>query len=246
MRARLLERGAARVSLAQLYWPDWLAVTFAGFGPSMLRAARAIRGARRIADAPLIVVGHSAGGTVARLAMSPEPFRGRCANVSSDVGCLVTLGTPHTLYDTIPGWDHPGLQVMRFLERVTPGAYFAPTTGYVTVGSTLVPPGRVPRTNAFKRLISDIMGSIVGATPGVAGDGIVGNDLSQLDGARHVELHDTLHGTLGSPWYGDASVIDRWWPVALDEWHRALAARDSADGVSDGDGTLAGGGGGDR
>lgn len=228
MRRRLLDRGAARVSIAQLYWPDWAAVAFAGFGPSLLRGARAIREARREAGAPVIVIGHSAGGTVARLAMSPEPLNGRFAGVAADVGCLVTLGTPHTLYDTIRGWDHPGLQAMRFLDRVSPGAFFAPTTGYVTVGSTLVAPHVRARTNSPKRLLNSVMSSIVGQTPGVGGDGIVGNDLSQLEGARHLEMPDTLHGTLGSPWYGDGKIIDRWWPVATAEWRAALAARASA------------------
>ena len=95
MRARLLERGAARVTVAPLHIPDWLAAAFVGFGPSLLRVARAIREARRASDMPLIVVGHSAGGLVARLAMASFPLDGRLGNVAGDVGCLVTLGTPH-------------------------------------------------------------------------------------------------------------------------------------------------------
>ena len=66
MRARLLERGAARVTVAPLHWPDWLALTLVGFGPVMLRGARAIREARRVSPTPLIVIGHSAGGLVSR------------------------------------------------------------------------------------------------------------------------------------------------------------------------------------
>jgi hypothetical protein len=225
MRRRLLDRGAAHVSIARLYLPDWLALGMVGFGPVMLRGARAIREARRTSDAPLIVVGHSAGGIVSRLAMSPEPFDGRQVDVADDVGCLVTLGTPHTLYDTIPGWQHPALKATRFLERVTPGAWFAPTTGYVTVGSSRVLPGGDARTHPFKRPLNSIMGAIVGQTPGVRGDGMVGNDLSQLAGARHIELPDVLHGTFGGPWYGDGHVIDRWWPVALESWREARAAR---------------------
>jgi hypothetical protein len=30
---------------------------------------------------------------------------------------------------------------------------------------------------------------------------------------------------VGAPWYGDDIMLDRWWPVALDLWRSALAAR---------------------
>jgi hypothetical protein len=228
MRRRLLERGAARVSIAQLYWPDWMAATFAGFGPSLLRAGRAIREARSEASAPPIVIGHSMGGLISRLAMSPVPFDGRHVGVADDVGCLVTLGTPHTLYPTIPYWkDHPGIEVTEFLGRVSPGAFFAPTTGYLTVGSTLVRPAERAPTNSLKHVVNRTMSTMVGQTEGIGGDGIVGDDLAQLDRVRHISLPDVLHGTFGGPWYGDGHVMDRWWPAALEEWHRALAARDS-------------------
>jgi hypothetical protein len=228
LRRRLLERGAARVSIAQIYWPDWFGITVAGFGPVLLRGARAIREARGDADAPLLVVGHSAGGIVSRLAMSPEPLDGRVAGVANDIGCLVTLGTPHRLYDTIPGWDHPGLKALRFLDRVSPGAWFAPTTSYVTVGSVFVDSDRRGPSNPLKQGINGIMRKVVGQTPGVGSDGIVSSDLTRLDGARHVQLERALHGTFGAPWYGNEEPVDRWWPIALEEWNRALVARDRA------------------
>jgi pimeloyl-ACP methyl ester carboxylesterase len=226
MRSRLLERGAAGVSVARLHLPDWAGMAFVGMGPAMLRGARAIREARRATPQPVLVVGHSAGGIVARLAMAPVPLDGRCAGVADDVACLVTLGTPHLLRPSIPFWRHPGLAATEFLQRVSPGAAFAPTTQYLTVGSTYVlAHGRAP-TNPVKQAINLLMRSLVGETPGSRGDGIVGNDLTRLDGVRHVELPDVLHGTFGGPWYGDASVIDRWWPEALDGWRRGVAARE--------------------
>ncbi len=30
---------------------------------------------------------------------------------------------------------------------------------------------------------------------------------------------------VGAPWYGDASVVDVWWPVALRAWRVALGVR---------------------
>lgn len=231
MRERLMGRGAASVRIASLHWPDWLAMSFAGMGPVMLRGARAIREARRASDEPLLVIGHSAGGIVARLAMAPEPLDGRQVGVADDVGCLVTLGTPHTLLPSLPLWRHPGVRATEFLEVVSPGAYFAPTTEYVTVGSTRVPIGTWAPTNSLKNLINRVMSRFVGEEVGTLGDGIVGNEISQLGGALHLEMPDVLHGTVGGPWYGDSAIIDRWWPVALERWASARQARAASSGI---------------
>ncbi|CAN5652580.1 alpha/beta fold hydrolase [soil metagenome] len=225
MRKRLLARGALRVTIAGLHEPDWLAAAFAGFGPALLRGARAIREARHEAPDPLIVVGHSAGGIVARLAMSPAPLDGRHVGVADDVGCLATLGTPHSLRPHRPWWEHAGQRATRFLERTTPGAWFAPATGYVTVGSVAVPPRGQDPAPPPKQLLNRLLTSFVGPTSSVGGDGIVTDDLARLPGARHVTLHDSLHGTFGGPWYGDGHVMDSWWPVVVEEWRAALEAR---------------------
>jgi hypothetical protein len=230
MRARLLERGAARVSVVPLHVPDWLVAAFVGFGPALRRVVRAVRAARRASDAPLIVVGHSAGGILARLALSEEPFRGRQGGVAVDVGCLVTLGTPHVVRPHARWAGHAGERATRFLARSSPGAWFAPATRYLTVGSAAVAP-RAPDPAPFpKHLLNRILTDFVGPSVHVSGDGIVTDDLTHLEGARHLTLDDALHGTLGGPWYGDGRVVDRWWPIALEEWRLALEARADASG----------------
>jgi hypothetical protein len=225
MRSRLLATGAERVTIAGIHLPDWLALPFAGMGPVSLRGARAIRDARRASPAPLIVIGHSAGGIVARLAMSTVPFERRVTGVADDVGCLVTLGTPHRLLPSIPFWRHPGVRATEFLERVSPGTHLAPRCGYLTVGSSLVPPEARRVTNPARSIVNRMLRPFIGAVPGASGDGIIDDELSRLDGARHVELPDVLHGTFGGPWYGDAEVIERWWPAAVAAWHSAIVAR---------------------
>jgi hypothetical protein len=227
MRARLLARGASGVVVTPLHLPDWLAITFAGMRPAMLRTARSIRAARGASPAPLIVIGHSAGGILSRLAMSPHVLDGRLPSVAGDVGCLVTLGTPHRLRPSMP-WRHPGVRAAELLDREAPGAAHLPTTGYLTVGSTLVSwDERVP-TNLFKQGLGAIMRRFVGPMAGGHGDGIVEDECCHLEGADHLSLPDVLHGTVGGPWYGDARVIDRWWPAAVDAWRKALAAREAA------------------
>src|SRR5688500_15384310 len=108
MRARLLERGAARVTVAPIHVADWIAAAFVGFGPLLLRAGRAIVQAHRVSGAPIIVVGHSAGGIVSRLAMAPRPFDGRRVSAADAVGCLVTLGTPHVVHPHDPWRGNAG------------------------------------------------------------------------------------------------------------------------------------------
>jgi pimeloyl-ACP methyl ester carboxylesterase len=75
LRRRLLRRGAARVDIAPLWTPDWLLAGIVGFEPVTRRATRAIRATYRAAGAkPIIVIAHSGGGVVARLAMSERPW----------------------------------------------------------------------------------------------------------------------------------------------------------------------------
>ncbi|MGD8485978.1 MAG: hypothetical protein PVG27_09725 [Chloroflexota bacterium] len=224
MRRRLLEAGAERVTIAPIHWPDWGVMAVAGMGPLLLRGARAIREARRVSRDPIIVVGHSMGGVVARLATCETPLDGRRAALADDIGCLVTLGTPHAFDPRIP-WRHAGVRAVEHLARHCPGARFAPRTAYLSVGSRLVPPARRAPVRTSVHLLNRVLRDLVGETAGVPGDGLVGSDRSRLGGARHVELYDILHGLIYGPWYGDTAAIERWWPAAVEEWRGALAAR---------------------
>jgi hypothetical protein len=226
MAQRLRSRGAARVSVASIHLPDWAVMAFAGMGPLMLRGARAIHDARRQAPEPLLVVGHSLGGVVARLAVSGEPFEGRRADVAADVACLVTLGSPHRFRPRIP-WRHPAVRATEHLAAIAARSPEAPSIPVLTVGSTWVDPLRRRRVRGIDELLARTLLAFVGETPGERGDGLVGNDLCQLEGARHIALPDVIHGVFGSPWYGDEEVIDRWWPVALDLWRQSPAGTEA-------------------
>ena len=223
-RRRLLRAGAARVDICRLWPPDWMVAGLVGFGPILRRTGRAIAatylaGGRK----PILVIGHSAGGIAARLAMSPVPFGGRVADVSEAVGCLVTLGTPHGLYALPNRYQHAGHQAAAFLDRETPGAFFAPRTSYLSIGSKLelAPEDRRPGG----RIGDEIFRMIVGDDAALDGDGIVPLAAAHLEGARHITFEGVRHGMIGAPWYGDTEVMARWWPVALELWNDALDAR---------------------
>jgi hypothetical protein len=171
------------------------------------------------------VVGHSAGGILSRLAMSPEPFAGRRAAVADAIGCLVTLGTPHDLHRAVVPYAHRGIEAARFLAEHTPGAFFAPATAYLTVGSDLVHPVSAPGRHRWDRARGGLFRGIVGSALPGGGDGIVSVAAAHLPEARQLTYSDIRHGHIGGPWYGDDLAVDRWWPLAVELWRGALSVR---------------------
>ena len=221
--ARRLRARADRVSIASIWTPDWAVAAVLGFGPLMRRARRAIvRAYNEGGGRPLLVIAHSGGGLAARLAMSPVPFNGRVGGVAEAVGCLVTLGTPHGLARLSNRYRHAGHEAAAFLDREAPGAFFAPRTRYLTIGSGFQGdafPGRVGR------LANQFFSIAVGEETGTAGDGIVPAAAVHLDGAEQMTLDGVRHGMIGSPWDGDEPVLEQWWPTAIRLWREALATR---------------------
>jgi hypothetical protein len=226
VRQRLLERGAGAVTIAGIHIPDWLAAGVVGFGPIRARTARHVREAWAAAGRrPIILIGHSGGGILARLAMSDTPIDGRGRGVAAAVGCLVTLGTPHELARARVRVRHRGIEAAQFLDRHTPGAWHQPRTGYLSVASSLVKPADAVPGNRWDRFRTRVFWSIVGPIASAGSDGIVSVTAAHLDGARQITFEDVRHGHVGGPWYGDGEMIDRWWPVAVELWRSALAAR---------------------
>ena len=230
MRQRLLDHGAAGVDLAPVHVHDWMRAGLTGFGALQGRIGTAVQRAHEhAAGRPIMLIGHSGGGSLARLAMCDAPYRGRATFVAPLVGCLVTLGTPHGLHQSPTSARHQGVRLSGFLERHNPGAWFAPTTGYVTVASTAIRPDpSVPeprRRGPLGRLNRAVFRRIVGPLLPSGSDGIVSTEWAHLPGAVQLTYPDVLHGVVGGPWYGDNEIIDRWWPVAVDAWRKALEAR---------------------
>jgi len=230
MRGRLLARGAAGVDVAPIHAVDWGLAAVRGFGDLQRKVGSAIAGAHaRSGGRAILVVGHSGGGLLARLAMCEAPYRGRVGGMAPQVGCLVTLGSPHALHHAPLPSVHEGVRLAAFLARAAPGAHHAPATAYLTVASDAVRPPRAPTTPARRgpvaRLQHAFFRRITGPTLSAGSDGIVSLSLAHLDGARQLTLHDTLHGVIGSPWYGDDLAVDQWWPVAVRSWHEAVAGR---------------------
>jgi hypothetical protein len=236
LRRRLLQRGAAAVIVADVWTTDWLVASVRGLGPVLERARRGLRIAVDAAaggpslGAPVLVVGHSAGGILARLLTSPEPFGGRTYALADAIGAIVSLGSPHHVGSSRTVGRRVGDAAARFADQVVPGAMFSPCTGYVTVASRMVVGRRdgTGRERVAHRLYHGLTDEPFPAE--IPGDGVVPVQSALLEGARHVVLRGIAHGqAAGRPWYGTDEAMDAWWPEAIGAWRDALRARAAGD-----------------
>lgn len=234
LRARLRRRGAASVVVADVWTPHWLLAAGSGrLGPILTRSARAFRTAVEASrassgsrGAPLLVVGVSAGGMLARLLTSDEPFDGRRYGAAPLTGAIVSLGTPHRVVGDGDIGGRIEAMAAGFAERVVPGTRFAPHVGYLAVASRSVV-GRLDGTGRERvahRLYQGLMPE-PGATE-IDGDGLVPVASALLAGAHQIILDGVDHGPgSGRPWYGSDEALDEWWGPAMEIWRLALRAR---------------------
>ncbi len=233
LRRRLLERGAAGVVIGNVWTPDWLLAGFRGpgavatrAGRALIRASAAAQASPRSLGAPVLIVGHSAGGVLARLLTSSEPFSGRRFGASQRIGTIVTLGSPHHVVRAASLGAILGGVGLTFLDRVVPGAAYAPSIGSVSVGSRAIV-GR-PDGNGRERVAYTLYQGFLSdpVTASIEGDGVVPLRSALLEGAHHVVLDRACHGQgSGAGWYGDDEALDAWWNLAVETWRAALRAR---------------------
>jgi hypothetical protein len=239
MAVRLRARGAADIVVSNVWLMDWLIASRRGIAAILTRSGRALleasaRSEARSAGAPVLVVGHSAGGIAARLLTSPVPFAGMSLNGHGRIGAIVTLGTPHVVSGAGPIGERLARQAGSFVNRAVPGAYWTPRIGYLAVGSRSVV-ARPDGTGHERRtwaVYEDLLGS--GGDGPIEGDGLIPVASALPPGLPSVLLEDAAHGQWpGRDWYGSDRHLDAWWPRAVQAWEGALLARARAAGDRD-------------
>jgi pimeloyl-ACP methyl ester carboxylesterase len=160
------------------------------------------------ATGKVTLVGHSAGGVLARLYLSRHSFLGQAYCGLDHVSHLITLGSPH--YNQ-RRWLHGGM-MSRWLESRYPGAFFAPEVKYTAVaGSSLRgdPCGSLRERHAY-RFYRQLTGD-----GEEWGDGLVPVSSALLAGADPIVLDGVGHfAGFGTSWYGSEQVLAVWWRAA--------------------------------
>jgi len=165
--------------------------------------------------ARVTLVGHSAGGWLARAFLASGPDGGPHPGVSA----LVSLGTPH---QPPPAASDPTRGALAWLHASWPGAAFAPNVRYVCVAGRAVSGSTAPldkgspaaySARSYTTLLPGTDGH------GVMGDAVVPTECALLPGSAAVVLPGVWHsmarvGTFdeasGLPWYGSEEVVDHW------------------------------------
>ncbi|MBE9127379.1 MULTISPECIES: esterase/lipase family protein [unclassified Coleofasciculus] len=154
------------------------------------------------------LIGHSAGGWIARIYLGEKPYiiHGDVTestvglwHAHPDVATLVTLGTPHISQER---WTKRNLD---FVKIHYPGAFY-PQVRYVCVaGKAIYGKRRLGQWLAYNSY------KLTCGEGNCWGDGITPIDAAHLEGATNL----TLEGVLHSPrrvglWYGSPESMESW------------------------------------
>ncbi|KGF72455.1 lipase [Neosynechococcus sphagnicola sy1] len=149
------------------------------------------------------LVGHSAGGWIARIYLGAQPYWGRSGGepwaAHPQIKTLVTLGTPHRSRER---WT---LRNLDFVNTHYPGAFY-PNVRYVCVAGKAIYGER--RWGAW---IAYSSYQLTDGQGNVWGDGIIPIAAAHLEGAENVVLDQVQHSPKpGSLWYGSPEVLPSW------------------------------------
>lgn len=207
--ARHLEdvSGLQAVGVPLMPW-DWRAASKRQEASALLQKLEetVLWAQRRFGADRLTLVGHSAGGLLARLFVQGKPVWGRVHSGHHRVARVVTLGSPHC--------QDKGTTTNWFLSdaanALAPGIPYADQIRYTAVVGRHIQGcerGQRSERRAF-RAYQFLCG--VGTA---WGDGIVPVSAAGLDGAEALVLEGVVHSRkYGRNWYGGSkAVIRNWW-----------------------------------
>ncbi len=205
--ATLSALSGRKVHVVSLTPLDWALGRLRGYGQLVFEVASAVdRALLESEDDRAILVGHSAGGILARVFIGGDPpYGGRRYSGHRRVSHLITLGTPHN----VPRKGR--LAPISEVNDLFPGALHAHIS-YLSVAGAAADGASSERARGrYERFVEDGR---------VQGDGLVPVSSALLPGAEPLVLDDLYHGRLyagfGGRWYGsDRTTVERWWPEEL-------------------------------
>ncbi|MEM6598427.1 MAG: lipase [Cyanobacteria bacterium P01_D01_bin.36] len=151
------------------------------------------------------LVGHSAGGWIARIYLGELPYDVHSSDrdrtlprpARGHVSTLVTLGTPHTSQER---WTRKNLD---FVNQTYPGAFYD-DIDYVCVAGKAIAGKKADwfTFNSYK---------MTAGSGECWGDGVVPLSAAHLEGAHNIVLDDVQHSPRKNVlWYGSSSVVKDW------------------------------------
>jgi pimeloyl-ACP methyl ester carboxylesterase len=162
---------------------------------------------RRLQADRVVLVGHSAGGVIARLYLHEGPVWGQVYAGVEQVTTVITLGSPHC-------GDRPegiGWLLTDEANRLVPGTPYAGRVRTLAVAGRYLQGqlnGDYPARRAYNAY------RYFAGQGDVWGDGAVPVQSAHLEGAEALTLEGVAHsGKYGRSWSGASkAVILRWWP----------------------------------
>ena len=208
------------VSVVQTRSLDWLpSVSQVGWAVLLRKLDRAVRAAAQISPTGKVtLIGHSAGGVLARLYLSPRSFYGESFRGFQRVSHLITLGSPHHNRGGLTRGGH----MSQWIDRHYPGAAFSPLVAYTAVAGQSLRGDRhgAPRERMAYRTYRSISGQ-----GNEWGDGLVPASAALLRGAQHIPLTGVAHySVFGAVWYGSEAIIPLWWQRSQEQDEHAASS----------------------
>lgn len=183
---------------------------------------------RQVSNKPIIIIGHSAGGWLARGIIANEvwntdSFKKINAIATSNnipnpkvIFGLITLGTPHFPPRILTADMTHG--ALAYINDNFPGAYFQ-KIAYVTIGSSAIY-GNSSAPKGIEKFAAQSYFKVTGNIENngnEVGDGLVPLSSAHLNGALQITLNNAWH-SINAPnnmWYGNPDIIDIWLPKAI-------------------------------
>jgi pimeloyl-ACP methyl ester carboxylesterase len=208
-----------RVYVANITRATWAFANLTSYGFLLERAHQVVNRALRETNSERVVlIGHSAGGVVARAYLADNltdlPQRKRLARAIHSyhghrhVSHFYALGSPLRGTQPLPN-NNLALRIIAWLDEHYPGAFYAPEVRYLSVTSKLIKGNA--NGKSWERLAYRYYRFLCGDGT-VWGDGVVPNQLCFANGIPTLQITNVGHSPFAKYWYmSHVECVRAWW-----------------------------------